>query len=116
MPYDFNSAGPQAVTPTSAPQSETKTMTTMPTTLMEEDFWEAICRATELAVLMGINMPDFIRYAVGSYETALNDVKSGHSAAYGWHWLTDDQREAVEAMDVPITEECKACGEDHSVA
>jgi len=118
MPYDFNSAGPQSETET----MPTTTRTLMerdvwkplaPTNLMEEDFWGAICQATELAVLMGINMPDFIRYAVGSYETSLNDVKSGHSAAYGWHWLTDEQREAVEGMDLPITEECLACGEDH---
>jgi hypothetical protein len=82
-------------------------------TLSDEDIMFAIYRVTDLAVVIGYPLGELVKNVIGAYETSINDVRSGHEAAYGWPYFTDEEREAVEEMNIPITEKCLACGEDH---
>jgi len=88
-------------------------MTAINGIINDEDMMSAIFRAAELAVIIDFPLPELVKVFVGAYETSVNDVKSGHSAAYGWQWLTDEEREVAEQMDIPITEKCEACSESH---
>jgi len=121
--YDLNSAAPQSET---AERHEAQPKSNMPTnnkpiripepwefTLNDENLFAAIYRVTDLAAVMNFPLPELVKWVVGSYETSLNDVRSGHEEAYGWPYFTDEEREAVEEMNLPITEECLACGVNH---
>ena len=95
----------------------------MPTNgkLLGDDVDAAATRLTELAVVLNFPLDEVIRIVTNNYEISVNDLRSGHSAAWGWMHVGKKERKAIMAIHnkappPPPSGECDVCGAWHSEA